>query len=238
MPPRKPVKWNPAEEGKTHLNMYSRSTKPAGQFASNFKNAPFIAMWEPNQPYFGSVEAYWYWLSVKRDGKPDVESGLRHLRSLSGYPAKIYGQKLLQTYGERHLPDFQQRIKEAITAKYKANEPQQKLLAQTIGLPLTHYYVFDAKKGQSQTVVDAGHEWMVEFMEELRLHYCEKFGIAVPTTHYQFPPDSEYTPLPPVGREFSGVLPGMAQLDKLLLVPANEPPKKGRRGSFGMMSPF
>ena len=52
---------NLADDGVTHINVYSKGTTALGRALSNFAHIPFMVV--PNGR-FESIEAYWYWLRV------------------------------------------------------------------------------------------------------------------------------------------------------------------------------
>lgn len=117
----------PADDGKTHVNVYSQGKTELGRKLSNFARTPFVV---PEHGAFDSVEGYWYWLSCHDD----------RLRKASGFAAKKLG-RALRSPDWPETPDFKDRIRVALRAKLDAHpEIREALKANT--LPLAHYYVF------------------------------------------------------------------------------------------------
>jgi hypothetical protein len=142
--------YEAAEDGKTHINCYSKSKTQLGQFASNFAFAPF----ECEDGYFASVEAYWYWLGCT---DPDKDE----LRQLFGYKAKQKGREL-QGSDWPEVPWFKEKIKNAVRLKFEMNPLFTKMLIKST-LPLVHYYEYGGK-----VVYDGKSDWLFEFLTELR----------------------------------------------------------------------
>lgn len=139
---------NPKEDGQTHINMYSKGNTWLGRQLTNFAYTPFT---HPEDGYFESVEGYWYWLGCKDD----------RLRHLSGYDAKKLG-RILGVSDWNPAPEFQRKIKLAITAKIQ-QIPKIKEELKKSTLPLTHYYVYGTK------VIDVeGGQWITEHVETIR----------------------------------------------------------------------
>ncbi len=151
-PPSTEIALNPAEDGTTHVNVYSRGKTELGQMLSNFAHVRFH---HPTLGYFSSVEAFWYYVST----------GCKHeyLRRLFGNFAKTSGKKLPMVPMDE--AEFRKLICEAITCKIEQTpELLDSLLTNT--LPLKHYYVFGA--GQNAVVVpQPKHDWQIEHINRL-----------------------------------------------------------------------
>ena len=148
------MSWAAEDDGKTHINIYTKGNTPLGRFLSNLSLAPFT---HPEHGSFACVEGYWYWLGT----------GMQHemLREMLGFEAKAHGKKLEKVPMEPEV--FEKCIKEAITAKLRANPEMLNTLIDST-LPLAHYYVYYGK------VVEAGYEWLVEYHEHIRQSCQEK----------------------------------------------------------------
>ena len=148
------MSWDPEQDGITHINIFTRGKTPLGRFLTNLAHSPFT---HPEFGTFACVEGFWYWLSTGK--KHDM------LRDLLGFEAKAQGKKLEKV--ELAPGEFEQCIKEAITAKLRAHPAMlNKLIDST--LPLAHYYVYYGK------VVEAGYEWLVDYHEYIRQSCREK----------------------------------------------------------------
>jgi len=132
------------EDGKTHINIYSKGKTELGRLLSNFAYSPF----ECEEGKFYSIEGYWYWLGTRDEV----------LKTLSGYQAKKYGQSLNRIY---KVKDFEDKIRIAMVLKVNSNPKLFDLLLDS-DLPFTHYYVFNGYRK------DAGHEWIVQYWELIR----------------------------------------------------------------------
>lgn len=136
----------PSEDGITHINVYSKAETELGRFLSNFSHTPIRL----SDGKFESLEGYWYWLKTQDD----------KLRSMIGYEAKQYGRTLPIV----HSGIDKSRFKKALKVKINNNREwlANNTLWNDLSLPLTHYYVYDDR------VVDAGSEWMLDILEQLR----------------------------------------------------------------------
>ena len=140
------------DDGITHINVYSRGKTRLGRFLSNFANAPFD---HPEDGYFKSVEAYWYWLSTGNDT----------LRKTYGHQAKKLG-RFLGGKDWMDDKDFKRKIKEAIHLKLK-NHPEMFKELRDSTLPLTHYYFYGTPP-ETKVVVPKEGKWIIDFIEDLR----------------------------------------------------------------------
>ena len=141
------------DDGKTHINIWSKAKTELGQSLSNFAHTPFT---HPECGMFASVEAMWYWLKT---GKTHNE-----LRRLYGMSAKTYGSKLLRV--EMDEAEFRKLICEALRYKLEQHPKLQQAFASST-LPFEHYFVYGR---DMQTIVDQRkkHGWQTDFLEELR----------------------------------------------------------------------
>lgn len=118
----------PSNDGRTHLNIYSKARTELGRFLSNFHRCSIVTEDGP----FMSIEGYWYWLGCKDD----------KLRTLSGYAAKAYG-RLQDAPDWQDSDEFKRKICDAIEFKlmlpeaYRLCTENPNLLL----LPFVHYYV-------------------------------------------------------------------------------------------------
>lgn len=146
--------YNVEDDGVTHINVYSKGRTALGRFLSNFAFTPFVC----SRGEFTSIEGLWYYAAT----------GFQHeeLRILFGAEAKTAGRKLARV---ELLPgEFKCIIKEGITCKLLAHPTQLNALIDS-ELPLAHYYVYVGK------VVDAGHSWVIEYLEHIRA-LCKATG--------------------------------------------------------------
>lgn len=116
----------PAQDGVTHLNLYSEAKTEVGRKLSNFPKAPFV---HPTYGAFISMEGYWHWCST---GKcKDL------FREKFGFEAKKNKNTQVRVPNDR----FEQDILEGLHCKLAQNPEIYKLLMEST-LPFTHYYIF------------------------------------------------------------------------------------------------
>lgn len=145
------MSYDPEDDGVTHINVYSKAKTDLGKFLSNFAHTPVNT---PDGP-FESLEGYWYWLKTYDDT----------LRELYGFKAKEYGRKLPVA----NVTIDKNKFKKALVQKVEDNKEWLKndYHWNRLELPLTHYYVY------SGTAKQAGSEWVIEILEQLRFDMME-----------------------------------------------------------------
>ena len=125
-----------ADDGVTHVNVYSRGNTVIGRFLTNFARTPFVLK---DDGEFASLEGYWYWLDVDND----------RLRHLDGFQAKKLGKALREMHKPGRRDDFKDKILEATRVKLRTHRDMWAPLVATGNLPLAHYYVV---RGQARDV--------------------------------------------------------------------------------------
>lgn len=148
--------YHPNDDGKTHINVYSKGKTALGRFLTNFATSKIVTEDGP----FASIEGLWYWLGCKDD----------RLRKLSGFAAKKLGRELRAPdwgIGE----DFQDKIRKATIDKLEAYPKYARQLAES-SLPLTHYYVYGQK-----TVDVPEAAWILDFIDFLRTEYRKDLNV-------------------------------------------------------------
>jgi hypothetical protein len=161
----------PEEEGKTHINAYSKSKISLGKLLSNFAHTPFSC----EDGNFESIEGYWYWLSCEESDRRD------ELRKLHGYAAKKLGRDLRggdYPKGE----DFQRKIKRALHAKVydPRNAKLKRQLYESGSVPIVHYYDY---KGNIKVPEDG--KWICAALSDIRREIQEKqFVVIVAGSRY------------------------------------------------------
>lgn len=128
--------YNPSDEGKTHINVYSKSLTDLGRMLSNFYHFPFDI---DGYGHFECVEAFWYYLGLKN---PDKDGDI--LRNVWGYEAKKIGEELYKAgkdgLKEEHMEEL---ILSAIDMKFQAKK--HLLLPKYYDLPIVHYYNYNGR---------------------------------------------------------------------------------------------
>jgi hypothetical protein len=161
------MKYNPEEDGLTHINIYSKAKTALGRMLSNFAFTPIVL----KEGLFNSVESYWYFAQLELwcedDSRPTTEE-LMDLRQRSGFFAKKYGKELCGKYFKggaitiEQEKQFHSKILEALIAKAKQTPNLEGMIVAS-ELPFTHYLVFGSVVKQLPQ-----HNWQVKFWEELR----------------------------------------------------------------------
>lgn len=139
-------------EGEDHINAYSKSSLLLGRQLSNFDNS---SVQLPEDGFFASLEAYWYWLETHDES----------LRNLHGSEAKSAGEKSRKKH---YVPceHFREKFKEAMEFKLKQNLSILHSLKES-DLPIVHYYVSFEGKRKIVKMVES-HQWIWHHYECLR----------------------------------------------------------------------
>jgi hypothetical protein len=144
---------DPAQDGITHINVYSQGKTWLGRETSNFAHRPMTLS---EHGSFASIEGYWYWLGRQDD----------QLRHLYGFKAKELGRSL-PIIKKWHPEKFNEFICAALTAKLEGHPDIMQALVQST-LPLTHYY---AKYYGDKLVVKepSGSDFILAHLESIRV---------------------------------------------------------------------
>lgn len=154
------MKYNPLEDGVTHLNVYSKAKTEIGRLISNFAYCPI----ETQDGHFDSVEGYWGWLSISEEN-PKRET----LRTLSGFAAKQFKDDLLKEGDAGRVDmEFEKKIENAIHLKFQTKMMQDALEKnqELLSLPICHYYYYKSEE-ESPKIVDVT-ETYPEFIGPVR----------------------------------------------------------------------
>jgi hypothetical protein len=161
------MKFDPQDDGITHINIYSKAKTFLGRQLSNFAYTPIVL----KEGLFNSIEAYWYFAQLElwceNDSRPTSEE-LMDLKHRSGYYAKKYGKELCIKYFKggaitlQQDEEFKDKILTALNAKAEQT-PNLKGMLAVSELPFTHYYCFGSK-----VIEPKQYYWQVEFWEKLR----------------------------------------------------------------------
>lgn len=138
-------------DGETHINIYSKGKTEIGKWLSNFSYVPI----QTEHGRFNSIEGYWYWLTTLND----------KLRELHGFSAKKLGKEseMLQ---QLSAEEFKSCICKAIDLKLKT---KHKWVAESVNLPLKHYYEYGGKRVEKQE-----YNWITEHIE-LRVKQLKEY---------------------------------------------------------------
>lgn len=151
--------FNPEEDGKTHINTYSKASTSLGRSLSNFARTPFI---HPIDGYFESTEGYWYFLLTGREHDD--------LRTVSRHHAKRLGQEILRSgrgkYRSRFTEEDKADFLEALRCKFRQNRPLLNELVNST-LPLVHYQWYGSY-GKYKINYSYDYQWVLDEMERIR----------------------------------------------------------------------
>lgn len=171
------ISYNPLEDGKTHLNVYSKAETEIGRLISNFAYCPI----ETIDGHFNSIEGYWSWLSISEDN-PEREK----FRTLYGITAKKLKETLYKAGDPgRFDAEFSKKIRDAIHQKFQTKTMRDALEKNRhlLSLPICHYYYYGDKEA-SPKIIDVTEkypEFIEPVREEIALFLKEKsnlFGIT------------------------------------------------------------
>lgn len=139
--------FDPEEDGKTHINVFTRGRVKLGRDLSNFQECNI------EHPYYGrfrTLEGLWHFL--KTGCNQDL------FRVLNGHDSRKKGKELETV----HFTLFTKMFKLGMVEKLAKNpQLQHELISNT--LPLVHYYNFGGAIN-----VPKRHEWQIEFWQTLR----------------------------------------------------------------------
>lgn len=170
------MQYNPLEDGKTHLNLYSRANTELGRFCSNFAYCPI----KTEDGHFDSIEGYWSWLGISENNPKRDE-----FRTLSGYQAKkMKGDLFAEGDPGRFDPNFIRKIRDAIHLKFKTPKATELMnkYKELLSLPLCHYYTYGNKNGVKVVDVTDQYPEFVNSIKEEFDAYLQKnnamFGVV------------------------------------------------------------
>jgi hypothetical protein len=144
-------RYNPSEDGVTHINIYSKGKTDLGRLLSNF-----ATLWvsHPEHGNWPSIEAFYYWYGTGKTH--DI------FRELSPYEVKKYGKNLPKV----PVDDFQDQIRLMILFKIQYYSNIREALKQT-ALPFTHYYTYG--NGLDVKIIEKdADQWLVEWVTIVR----------------------------------------------------------------------
>lgn len=156
------IQCNPLEDGKTHLNVYSKANTELGKFCSNFAYCPI----ETEDGHFDSIEGYWGWLGISEDHPLREE-----FRHLSGPEAKLKKDNIYKQGDPGRIdPDFNRKIRDAIHLKFQTPQAIEMLskYVDLLSLPVVHYYYYN--QDGVPNVVDVTDKYP-EFVNSIRTEF-------------------------------------------------------------------
>jgi hypothetical protein len=140
---------NPENDGKTHINVYSRGKTELGKFLNNLEKTPFEI---PGVGTFSSLIGYWHWVSTGK--QHDVFKTLYGVKTNS----------VAKDYPRVDIIGFEEEIKIGFMAKLDAYPEFKKQLA-NLSLPLCSYYVNNQEDGDYTVTPQPQLYWQLNFME-------------------------------------------------------------------------
>lgn len=152
--------FDPAEDGITHINIYSKGKTELGRLLSNFAHTPFKYV---ENMQFESIEGLWYW----------ILTGDERFQKLYGFKAKQLGKEISKTDYPENDSNFYACILHGLTCKYFASKEKIDALMKedkTASLPFVHYYSFNRGKA---IVEPKQGKWMLTFWESIRQSILE-----------------------------------------------------------------
>ncbi len=148
------LKFKPEDDGKTHINIFSRSKCQLGKMLSHFYPAEFH---HPTYGIFANMECFWYYVSTG--------CKFEALRNLPAIKAKFMGRTMTRV----PCDDFMEQIKFGNKLKIIQHSAILDLFRQS-SLPFEHYYLFGPteilyRPIDAQALIDVFEEIRTEFIE-------------------------------------------------------------------------
>lgn len=156
--------FQPENDGKNHINVYSKGETYLGRQLSNFANTPFTF----KSRKFASVEGWWYYYMT----------GNEEVCMMYGWKCKEFGRSLQHTSFEAPTKEL---LFEVYLTKLHYNKFIEDLLKQS-ELPFTHYYAYGNLKRITCW------EWTGALWEEVRKYVRGELPIAdylIPINRFQ-----------------------------------------------------
>lgn len=161
----------PLEEGKTHINAYTKSSTELGRMLSNICDISVTV----NNIKYRTLEGYWYYLLMTKlygDLTNDKEI-MNVFTNLSGFEVKsfiknirISKDELLIMNNYKNEDEFKNKICEAIKLKIEQNSKLKELFIKNT-LPYSHYYYY-GDITNCKVVNLTEYEWIVEYINNLK----------------------------------------------------------------------
>ncbi len=156
----------PNNDGVDHINVFTKGKTKLGRNLTNISN---LSIDMGVLGTFASMEALWFYGRIKMQGlmthgiKEEIRvmRGWDAKRAMSDFPFKDISEVLTVDAEDT----FKELIKSGLRKKLEQHHWLRKELKRST-LPLAHYYYYG--KGDKVVVRDAGHKWVITYLEELR----------------------------------------------------------------------
>jgi len=164
-----PSEYLPKEDGRAHINIYSKGKTLLGRSLSNFA---FHRFTHDVLGHFSGMEGLYYYLSTGRAHE--------QFRRLGGFAAKKAGRALKRV--EMDPVEFEELMRIGARAVYRDNpDVHDQILDQVVAnkgelLPFVHYYVYD-----NTAVPVVGHDWLVDEWTKIRIQALANAGGTIET---------------------------------------------------------
>lgn len=145
-----------SQDGKTHINIYSKGRTVLGRTLSNFSHHQFHH--DELGPFAGMEGLYYYLKTGKKN---------EGFRRLSGFAAKKLGKTLPRV--EMDIDEFHRLLRIGCRCVYRDNPRIHELILDQVVenkgelLPFVHYYL-----AGNHAVVPKGNDWVVEEWDSIR----------------------------------------------------------------------
>lgn len=137
------------DDGKTHINVYSKGRTELGRLLSNFAHTPITI----GDDVFQSVESWWYWKKLMNMnhcvGISVDKFILNRIKNKIGAEAKYYFRELYQSNSSEYNPT-EEELKDVYIIKLEQH-PRIKDMLLNNNLPLAHYYIMNDVKVHTNT---------------------------------------------------------------------------------------
>lgn len=165
----KPIE--PSQDGKSHINIYSKGRTVLGRTLSNFSHNKFI---HDELGSFSGMEGLYYYLKT---GKKNES-----FRRLAGFAAKKLGQTLPRIEMEKE--EFHRLLRLGCRCLYRDNPKIHEMILEQIVenksevLPFEHYYL-----NGKHPVLPKGNEWLVDEWTSIREDAIKMAGGTITTVN-------------------------------------------------------
>lgn len=149
------LKYLPEDDGKTHINIYSKASTELGRMLSHFYHAPFD---HPEFGHFLNMEGFWHYLSTGCKYEP--------FRNMPAVKVKMLSKNMTKVFRD----DFMSQIKFANELKLLQHPNILHHFCNSI-LPFEHYYSYGfppavRRPNDAQTLIDLFETIRSEFKEK------------------------------------------------------------------------
>lgn len=162
------MNYIPINDGKDHINIYTKGSTELGRLLTNLSDVP-VKVGDLN---FRTLEGLWYFTLLSLTDSLD-KVNLKILMNENGFKVKSHSREVISSHNLinevdkiRDTEEFRTSIKNFITIKIISNDKLMKMLKES-ELPLTHYYYYGKLENPKVHYLNE-YQWMTDHIVELR----------------------------------------------------------------------